>query len=84
MAVVKVIEVISEGASVDAAIKAAVAEVAKTIDHIKQVNVEHIEALVEKNHVVKFRVISKVSFLIHHGEHDYAEKQKKKTTKTRK
>ncbi len=64
MSVVKVIEVISEGKSVDDAIKAAVQEAAKTVQNILQVNVQHVEALVEKNKVVKIRVNAKVSFLV--------------------
>lgn len=66
MSIVKVIEVISEGATVDAAIKAAVAEAAKTLKEIKQVNVQHIEALVVKNKVTKFRVNCKISFVVEH------------------
>ena len=62
--VVKVIELISEGASIEAAIKSAVEEAAKTVKEIKQVNVEHIEALVVKNKVTKFRLNVKVSFLV--------------------
>lgn len=64
MAIVKVIEVISEGDSIEAAIKAAVAEAARTVDDIKQINVEHIEALVVKNKVTKFRINSKISFIV--------------------
>lgn len=64
MSIVKVIEVISEGKSVDDAIKAAVADAAKTVDHILQVNVDHIEAIVEKQKVKKFRVGAKISFLV--------------------
>lgn len=64
MAVVKVIEVISEGDSVDAAIKSAVAEAAKTVEGIRQLNVCHIEAMVENNKVTKIRVNSKISFLV--------------------
>lgn len=64
MSIVKVIEVISEGKSIDEAIKAAVKEAAKTVEHIKQVNVEHIEALVSNEKVTKFRVNSKISFLV--------------------
>lgn len=64
--VVKVIELISEGNSVDAAIKSAVEEASKTIKEIKQVNVQHIEGLVEKNKVTKFRVNVKVSFIVEH------------------
>lgn len=68
MSIVKVIEVISEGDTVDAGIKAAVAEVAKTVQGIKQVNVEHIEGLVENNKVTKYRIHAKVSFLVKHSE----------------
>ncbi len=66
MSIVKVIEVISEGATVEAAIKAAVTEAAQTVHDIKQVNVEHIEGLVVNNEVTKFRVNCKISFLVKH------------------
>ena len=66
MSIVKVIEVISEGDSIDAAVKSAVAEVCKTIENVRQVNVAHIEALIENNKIVKFRVNSKVSFVVNH------------------
>lgn len=68
MSVVKVIEIISEGDSIDAAVKAAVAEASKTLEHIKQVDVKHIDALVEGGKVTKFRVNSKISFVVknHH------------------
>ncbi|MCE5317327.1 MAG: dodecin family protein [Parachlamydia sp.] len=64
MSIVKVIEVISEGKTVDDAIKEAVKDAAKTLDYILQVNVDHIEAIVEKQKVVKFRVGAKISFLV--------------------
>jgi flavin-binding protein dodecin len=66
MSVVKVIEIISEGDSIDAAIKTAVAEAAKTLEHIKQVDVKHIEGLVENGKVTKFRVNCKISFVVKH------------------
>ncbi len=66
MSIVKVIEVISEGSSIDAAIKTAVEEASKTLENIKQVNVEHIEGLVEDSKVTKFRVICKISFIVAH------------------
>jgi len=66
MSIVKVVELICEGASIDAAIKSAVEEASKTLDGIKQVNVQHIEALVEKNKVTKFRVNVHVSFVVEH------------------
>lgn len=69
MSVVKVIELIGEGDSVEAAMKSAVAEAAKTVKNIKQVNVQHVEALVEKDKVTKFRVNVKLSFLVE-GHHN--------------
>lgn len=66
MSIVKVIEVISEGESIDAAIRSAVTEAAKTLEGIRQVNVDHIEAHVEANKVTKFRVCSKISFVVKH------------------
>ena len=66
MSIVKIIEVISEGDSVDAAIKSAVVEAAKTIENIKQINVDYIEGLVENNKVAKFRINAKISFVVKH------------------
>ena len=66
MSIVKVIEVISEGNSIDEAIKSALAEAAKTVEGIKQINVDHIEAKVEGNKIVKYRVGCKLSFVVHH------------------
>ncbi|CCB86119.1 MULTISPECIES: dodecin family protein [Parachlamydia] len=66
MSIVKVIEVISEGKSIDDAVKSAVAEAAKTVEDIKQVNVQHIEGIVKDNKVVNFRVNAKISFVVQH------------------
>lgn len=66
MSIVKVIEVISEGATVDEAIKASVQEASKTVEGIRQVNVEHIEAHVDNNKISKFRVHAKISFVVKH------------------
>ena len=64
MSIAKVIEVISEGKTVDESIKNAVAEASKTVENIRQVNVEHIEAIVEKNKVVKFRTNVMLTFVV--------------------
>ena len=64
MSIVKIIEVISEGKTVDEAIKSAVQEASKTVENIRQINVDHIEGIVEKNKVTKFRVNSKISFVV--------------------
>lgn len=64
MSIVKVIELISEGDTLEKAIKGAVDEAAKTLKHIKQLDVEHIQAIVDESKVTKFRINAKVSFLI--------------------
>ena len=64
MSVVKVIEVISQGKTVEAALQSAVTEASKTLHNIKQINVEHIAGIVENNKVVEFRVNAKISFLV--------------------
>lgn len=66
MSIVKVIEVISEGNTIDEALKAAVVETSHTVKDIKQLNVEHIECLVEGQQIKKIRIISKISFVVHH------------------
>lgn len=66
MSIAKVIEVISEGKTVDEAIKNAVVEASKTVTHIRQVNVQHIEAIVDNDKVVKIRVNAKITFIVEH------------------
>lgn len=66
MSIAKVIEVISEGKSIEAALESAIQEAAKTLKNIKQVNVDHIEALVENNKIVKYRVNAKITFVVEH------------------
>lgn len=65
MTVVKVIEVISEGKTIEEAIQRAVTEADKTLDSIVQVNVEHISGIVgKKGKIEKYRVNLKLSFVI--------------------
>jgi flavin-binding protein dodecin len=64
MSIAKVIEVISEGDCVDDAVKAAVKEASKTVRGIKQVYVEGIQAIVEDDKVVKYRINAKVTFVV--------------------
>ena len=68
MSIVKVIEVISEGKTIDEAIANAVKEASLTLEGILQVNVKYIQAIVEKNKVVKIRVNSDISFLVDHNK----------------
>ena len=64
MSVVKVIEIIAEGDSLEGAIETGVREASKSVRNIKAVNVENIKGLVEKSQVVRYRVDLKVSFLV--------------------
>jgi hypothetical protein len=64
MSVAKVIELISEGASVEEAVAKAAAKAAKTLRNVSSVNVENIKALVENGKVVRYRVDTKVTFVL--------------------
>lgn len=66
MSIVKVIEVISEGKTIDEALKNAIAEASRTVENIKQINVDHIEGIVVNNEITKIRVNSRISFVVHH------------------
>lgn len=64
MTIVKVIEVISEGKSIEDAVQSALTEAIKTLHNIQQINIEHVEAMIEKNKIAKYRVRCKVSFIL--------------------
>lgn len=64
MSVVKVLELIGEGKTIEEAISNTVKHAAKTVKSIRQVNVDHIEALVEKNKITKYRLNVKLSFVV--------------------
>ena len=64
MSIAKVIEVLAEGDSIEAAIQSAVTEAAETVRGIRQVYVESVQALVEDNEVVKYRVNAKLTFVV--------------------
>jgi len=64
MSVVKVIELISEGKTIEAAIQGAVDEASKSLRNIKQVDIDHIGTVIEKNKVTKYRTNVKVSFIV--------------------
>jgi flavin-binding protein dodecin len=66
MSVVKVIEVICEGKSIEDAMNIGVKEASKTIKNIKQVDVKWIHANVEHDKIVNFRINAKISFVIEH------------------
>jgi len=65
MSVVKVIEILAESkVSWEDATQNAVNEAAKSVDGIKQINIENLQAVVENNKIVLYRIDSKISFLV--------------------
>ncbi len=65
MAVVKVIEILAESEkSWEDATQVAVDEAAKTVHNIKSVYIENMQAIVENNQVVSYRVDAKISFVV--------------------
>lgn len=65
MSVLKVIEILgSSEKSFEDAIKKVVKEASKTIKNIKSVNVKNMQATVEDNKVIEYRVNTKVCFEI--------------------
>jgi hypothetical protein len=69
MSIAKVVEVLAEGETIEAAIQAAVTEAAETVRGIKHVYVEGVQAIVEDNEVLKYRVNAKLTFVVE-GDRD--------------
>jgi flavin-binding protein dodecin len=65
MGVLKVIEILGNSTvSFDDAVKNVVKEASKTVKNIKSVYVKDMQATVDNNEVVQYRVTTKVSFVI--------------------
>ncbi|MGM0588756.1 MAG: dodecin family protein [Bacteroidota bacterium] len=64
MPLAKVIEVMSEGSTMEEAVQNAVNDAAKTIHNIKSVYVENIQAIVENEKVTKYRIDAKITFIL--------------------
>lgn len=65
MSIVKVIEVLAESdKSWEDAAAAAVKQAGKTMKNIKSIYIENMEAQVEKNKIVKYRINAKISFVL--------------------
>lgn len=65
MAIVKVIEVLSEGNTIEKAVESAVKDASKTVRSIKSVYIQDIQALVNKsNKISKYRINAKISFVV--------------------
>lgn len=64
MSIAKVIEILAEGDSIEAAIESAVAEASQTVKNIRHVYLNEVQAIVENNTVTKYRVNAKVTFVV--------------------
>lgn len=65
MAVVKVIEILSESQNGwEAAAQEAVTEASKTINDIQSVYVENFQAIVDEGKIVNYRLNCKISFIV--------------------
>ena len=64
MSLAKVIEVLAEGETIEAAVEAAVREVAETVREVRHVYVEGFQAIVQDNMVTRYRVNAKVTFIV--------------------
>ncbi len=64
MSVAKVIEIFTEGSSIEQAIENAVKEASTSVNNIKGVYVKEIKADVQDNAIVNYRVNSKVTFVV--------------------
>lgn len=64
MSIAKVIEVLAEGDSIEAAIESAVSEASRTVRDIKHVYVENIQAVVENGGIQTYRINAKVTFVV--------------------
>lgn len=65
--IVKVIEILAESdESWEAATKLAVAEAAKSVRNIQNVYIASLKAIVENNQVVRYRVDTKITFIVEH------------------
>ncbi len=66
MSIVKVIEVVCEGKTIEDAMNAGVREASKTIRNIKEIDVKHVHARVEHDKITSYRVNAKISFVVEH------------------
>ena len=65
MAMLKVIEILAESPkSWEDAAQVAVSTAAKTVRHIKSINVENLSATVDNDKITTFRLNAKIAFLL--------------------
>ncbi len=64
MSVVKVIELITEGDSIENAVENGLKEAQETIQGIKSIYIKDVKAMVNENAITRYRLVVKVSFVI--------------------
>ena len=64
MSTAKIVEVISQGPTVDEAVKNGVKDAAKSVKGIKGVYVKEIQAVVENQEVKEYRTTLKITFVV--------------------
>lgn len=64
MSVAKVIEILAEGDSIESAIESAVSEASKSVKNIRHVYVKDFQGLVENGRIARYRVNTKVTFVV--------------------
>ena len=64
MSVVKIIEIIAEGNSIENAIENGLERASETVEGIQNIWVKDVKAQVENNKISTYRLILKVSFIL--------------------
>lgn len=64
MSLAKVIEVMSEGKTVEDALENAIQDASKTVKNIKGAYIENSKAIIENNKIVKYRINAKLTFVL--------------------
>ncbi len=64
MSIAKVIEVLSEGESIEAACENAVSEASDSVRNIVHLYINELQAEVKDNKITKYRVNAKVTFVV--------------------
>lgn len=64
MSIAKVIEVLAEGESIEAATQNAVSGAGKTVRNIRSVWISDFQAVVENGQVTKYRINAKITFVV--------------------
>ncbi len=64
MSIAKVIEIHSEGSTIEDATAAALKEASKTVNEIRSIYLEGIQAIVRDNKITSYRVNAKITFVV--------------------